>query len=123
METVKFSIALERETKTSVWKQSEGIALLTRSVTDIHNDYHNQTERWISGGNNDLYKAHASLSPDRLSMYLYIEIDAAYRSDGFWAALTMILDTRAFGSYISKKVAAYIIANELSSLIEDTPQS
>lgn len=117
METVKFSLVLERETHTSVWKQSEGIALLTRSVADIHNDMHNRNERWISGGNNDLYKAHASLSPDGLSAYLYIEIDAKLKTDAFYAALYMILDTKMFGSYASRKLHISTIHDEVATLL------
>ena len=117
METVKFSIAFERETKSSVWKQSEGIALITRPVTDIHNDYHNQAERWISGGNNDLYKAHASLSPDRLGMYLYVEVDAKMKTDAFNSALYLIMDTKMFGSYVSKKLQPANISDEVATLL------
>ena len=117
METVKFSLSLERKTENSVWKQSEGIALITRSVADIHNDSHNQTERWINKGNNDLYKAHASLSPDRLEMYLYIEVDAMLKTDAFSYALYLILDTKMFGSYVSKKLQPASISDEVETLL------
>ena len=115
METVRFSLVLERETRTSVWKQSEAIRLLDRSIADIHNDYHDKGERWISGGNNDLYKAHASLSPDRLSMYLYIGIDAQLKADAFNAALYLILNTKMFGSYVSRKLWPSCVSDEVAT--------
>ena len=117
METIKFSLALERDTQSSVWKQSEGIALITRSVADIHNDMHNRNERWIRGGDNDLYKAHASLSPSGLRMYLYIEVAAQLKTDVFNAALYLILDTKMFGSYVSSKLKPSIISDEVATLL------
>lgn len=117
MGTIKFTLALDRETQTSVWKQAQGINLISRSITDIHNDYHDKDEKWISSGNNDLYKAHASLSPDRLSMYLYIGIDAQLKTDAFNAALSLILDTKMFGSYASKKLLRSSIMDEIATLL------
>ena len=117
METVRFELALERETQTSVWKQSKGIALVTRSVSDIHNDYYGRNERWIRRGNNDLYKAHASLSPDGLSMCLYIEIDAQLKTDAFYAALFLIIDTKVFGSRMSRKLHISTIHDEVATLL------
>ena len=119
METARFELALERETQTSVWKQWDWIRLITRSVANIHNDLHSRNERWISGGNNDLYKAHASLSPDRFSMYLYIEVDAQLKTDAFNAALYMILGTKMFGSYVSKDLRPSSIADEVATLLAD----
>lgn len=117
METIKFELPLERETPTSVWKQSEALALVTRSVTDIHNDYHNHSNRWIRRGNNDLYKAHASLSPDRLNMYLFIEVNAQLRTDAFNAALILILNTKVFGSYMSSKLRPSSVSTEVAILL------
>lgn len=117
METVRFELALERETQTSVWKQWESIQPITRSVTNIHNDLHNRNERWIRGGNNDLYKVHASLSPDRLSMYLFIEIDAQLKTDAFHDALYMILGSKMFGSYVSRNLRPSSISDEIASLL------
>ena len=113
METVKFSLVLERESRTSVWKQSEDIALITRSVSDIHDDMHNRNERWISGGNNDIYKAHASLSPDGLRMYLYIEVADQLKT----GALILILNTMIFGSYMSRKLRPSSILDEVATLL------
>jgi len=115
MEAVKFSLVLERETLSSVWKRSKGINLIDRPITDIHNDYHNKGERWIHGGNNDLYKAHASLSPDGLSMYLYIGIDAQLKADAFNAALYLILNTKMFGSYVSRKLWPSCVSDEVAT--------
>lgn len=117
MGTIKFTLALERETQTSVWKQAKGIDLISRSITDIHNDYHDRGEKWIHGGNNDLYKAHASLSPDRLSIYLYIGIDAQLKTDAFNAALSLMLNTKMFGSYVSKKLRPSCVSDELATLL------
>lgn len=117
METVRFELAFERNPKTSVWKQSEGIALITRSVSDIHNDYHDQGERWIRRGNNDLYKAHASLSPDGLGMYLFVEVAAQPGTDAFNAALILILNTKMFGSYVSYKLKPSSVSAEVATLI------
>lgn len=103
METVKFSMTFNRKTPTSVWQQYGSPWRISRSVTDIHKDNSGDYEKWIHGGNNDLYKAHASLSPDGLEMSLYIEIDAPLNSSAYRAAVTMILDTKIYGSYISKK--------------------
>jgi len=117
MEPTKFSLVLERKTQSSVWKQSEGIALITRSVADIHNDMHNRNERWIRGGDNDIYKAHASLSPDELRMYLFIEIDAQLKTDAFYAALYTILDTKVFGSRMSRNLHISTIHDEVAALL------
>lgn len=117
MKPIKLELPLERDTPTSVWEQSEALALVTRPVADIHNDYHNQTDRWIRGGNNDLYKAHASLSPDRLNMYLFIEINAQLKTDAFYAALYLILDTKMFGSRTSRKLHISTIHDEVAILL------
>ena len=115
METVKFSMTFNRKTLTSVWQQYGRPWRISRSVTDIHKDNKGTGEKWIHGGNNDLYKAHASLSPNELEMYLYIEIDAKPYSSGHYAAIRMILDTTVFGSRMSQKLKAADIVYELSA--------
>ena len=114
METVKFSMTFNRKTLTSVWQQYGSPWHISRSVTDIHKDNKGDGEKWIHGGNNDLYKAHASLSPDGLEMYLYVEIDAEPYSSGQFAAIRMILDTVVFGSSMSQRLKVADIVYELS---------